>query len=101
MTRLALATLVALSIAAPAFAMTGADILDKMTEKERSGYLAGAVEMAIVAASNDNKAGKATCISEWYFKGDGPKTVIAALDKYRDKPAASVIAALINRTCGK
>src|SRR5262245_43692917 len=101
MKRLLAGTLVALFIAAPAFAITGTDILDKMTPAERNGYLSGAMEMAITLASNDGNASRATCISEWYFKGDGSaqKTVIAALDKYRDKPAGSVIAAVINRAC--
>lgn len=102
MKRIFAGTLLALLIAIPAFAVTAGDVLDKMTDKERGGYLSGAVEMAIVLASNQGNAKKAECITTWYYSTEGAqKTVIAAFDRYKDKPAASVLAALINRQCGQ
>jgi len=96
MKRILSAALVALLIASPAFAITAGDVLDRMTEKERGGYLSGAIEMAMVA-----KPEKSECILNWFYGSGapGPKTVIATLERYRDKPAAAVINALINKNC--
>lgn len=103
MKRILAGTLFAILIAAPAFAVTAADVLDKMSADERQGYISGALEMAMTAASNQGNGKKAECILNWYYKGDGSaaKTLIAALDRYRDKPASAVIGALLDKQCGK
>lgn len=90
-------------IATPAFALTGGDVIDKMTDKERAGYLIGAVEMAMYNASTAGNGKRAECISTWYFSQDGKaqKAVVAAFAQYKDRPAVALLNALINRQCGQ
>lgn len=88
--------------AAPAYALTADDVLSRMAEKERSGYLAGAIEMAIfVEQSQTGNADRARCIAAWYFgkQAKGPNEVIATFARYRDKPAAGLLDVLLARAC--
>jgi hypothetical protein len=98
---------------APVYAITAGDVLDKMTEKERAGYISGAVEMAMFQAATDqHNENKSRCVLEWFYgtrAADGvplkdpvgPSQIIAAFNRFRDQPAIGVIALLINRACGK
>ena len=90
-------------IAHPAFAVTAGDVLDKMTDNERGGYLNGAVEMAMYNAVTQGNGKKSECILNWYYKsnGKGARDVVATFDKYKDKSAVMLIQALIDRECGK
>jgi hypothetical protein len=98
---LAAVVIAVLLIPFPAFAITAADVLERLTDKERGTYLTGAIEMAMYLAASEGNQKKAACISDWYFKtGQGPKDVIATLSLYKDKPAAALINALIKRECG-
>jgi len=95
------ATLIMALIATPVYAMTAGDVLDKMTEKERAGYLAGAVEMAMYLAATAGQAQKSECISGWYFGRDarGQAQIVAAFTRYKDKPAVALMNALISKAC--
>jgi hypothetical protein len=103
MKRILIAATTLLMIALPAFAVTAGDVLDRMTDKERGGYLSGAVEMAMYQAGLQGNAKKSECILNWYYKSDGKgsRDVIATFDKYKDKSAVMLIQALIDRECGK
>ena len=100
MKRLAFAALAVLILATPAFALTAGDVIDKMTAKERAGYIAGTIEMAMVMTPE-----RAQCIGDWYFasgtpnEGKAQQAIVAALSKYKDKPAASIINALLKKNC--
>lgn len=88
--------------AVPAWAITAADVLDRMTEKERDGYITGAVDSAMYLASAQEKNdAKAECILNWFYgkNASGPKQVIDTFRRYRDKPAVALINVLINQTC--
>lgn len=97
----ALATAFVLA-AVPAWAITAADVLDKMSSDQRHGYLSGVVEMAMYLASTQEKNNaKSECILNWYFpKGaPGPQQIIDTFHQYRDKPAVGLIKVLIDRAC--
>lgn len=85
----------------PASALTGAEVLDKMTDKEKSGYLAGSIGMAALIANTQEDFDRQNCIMDWYYRGHGPKQLVQALDHFRDREALPVIYALINRTCAE
>lgn len=85
----------------PAWSLTGADVLDKMSADERAGYLAGTVDMAAFLAATQGQAQRTDCIMGWYYHQDGAKTIIAGLARYRDREALPVVHALIGRACGK
>lgn len=101
---LTLALFVVLMSAVPLWAITAGDVLDRMTEKERLGYIGGAVDMAIYSASTKEKNNpKAECIHAWFFEKDakGPSEVIQTFSRYRDRQAVGLITVLIERACGK
>ena len=87
--------------AGPALSLTGAEVLDKMTEDERGGYLAGNVDMAAQLAYHDGKRERSDCIFDWYYKQGGLGQVLQAIGQFRDRQVQPVIHALINRACGK
>lgn len=94
--------LAGVSGAAPAHALTGADIMEKMDSDERFAYVAGAIEMAAFLSQVNGQPKKADCIMDWYFDRDtGTKQVYQALSHFNDRQAHPVIVALINKTCGK
>ncbi len=91
-----------LLVAVPAWAITAGDVLDKMTEKERDGYITGAVDTAMYLASVQEKNNaKSECILNWFYaeKAPGPRQVISTFRQYRDKPAVALIKVLIDRAC--
>ena len=53
-------------------AMLAADFLDRLDGHQSAAYLDGAVETLAygLAAAGDNK--KATCVLDWYYRGQGP-----------------------------
>jgi hypothetical protein len=92
------------AFAVPVYAITAGDVLDRMGADQRSGYLTGAVDMAMYLASAQEKNNaKAECIMNWYYgkNGPGPRDVIATFDRYPDRPAIGLIKLLIDRHCGQ
>jgi hypothetical protein len=85
----------------PGLALTGADVLQKMSADERSGYLAGNIDMAAQLIFRDGKHERSTCIFNWYYKGGGVAQVLQALERFKDKQVQPVIYALIDRACGE
>lgn len=101
--RLAIAAAVALFIATPALAIPAGDVLDRMTLDQRSGYLSGAVEMAMfIAATQERNQAKSDCIRNWYFgEGTGSaREILAVFEANRKREAMPLIMIVINRHCG-
>jgi hypothetical protein len=101
--RLLIVVSLLLMIAHPAFAITAGDVLDRMTEKERGGYLNGLIEMAMYLSGTSGDGKHATCILNWYYNKTSNKALddtVAAFRKYQDQPAAAIMKALIVRQCG-
>lgn len=92
----------ALLVAVPAWAITAADVLDRMSDDQRFGYITGAVDTAMyLAAVQEKNNAKSECILNWYYgkNATGPKQVIDTFRQYRDKPAIALIKVLIDRAC--
>lgn len=91
-------------IGAESAVVTAADVLDKMTEKERFGYITGVVDLAAYrAASSEANSKKAECIHTWFYGKDakGLSEIVATFARYRERPAVGLIDVLIGRACGK
>lgn len=101
--RTATAALLAMLMAAtPAFAITAGEVLDKMTEKERFGYITGAVDMIMLTtATSEKNTAKAECILAWHYgeKAPGPRLIVETFGRYRDRNAVGLIKLLIDRAC--
>ena len=90
----------AITIPAAAHALTGSDVLDKMNNDERNGFLEGVLEMRAYDATVAGKPQLAECIYGWNRNG-GPTEEIQALDHFRDRDAVAVVYLLIKRRCGE
>lgn len=86
----------------PACAIDAGDVMDKMEPCERSGFVAGAVDMAShLYAANGNRE-KADCAVDWLFRQENSlQEVHAFFDQYKDKDAVGLLSILIDRHCGK
>ncbi|MCR9196588.1 MAG: hypothetical protein NXH88_17755 [Hyphomonas sp.] len=95
--------LVALSLsAAPAAALTGEDVMEKMGKDERNGYLAGAVEMAAFMNHADGRRERAQCVLDLFFGDDAdPLLFDKTLSEFKDRQAMPVIHLVIRRECGE
>jgi len=85
----------------PAVALTGGDVLDGMNNDQRSGYLAGAIEMAAFLNATQGNTGRGNCIMGWFYDKKGTDEIVAALARFKDKQALPVVQALVERACGK
>lgn len=85
----------------PALSLTGADVMEKMSKDESSGYLAGNIDMAIQLLYHQGQKERSNCIQDWYYHQGGVKQVVQALYHFKDRQAQPVIYALIERACGK
>ena len=85
-----------------ASALTGEDVMDRMNESERFGYIQGMIDMAAYQARLDGNEDLAQCIAAWFNDSpDGPQTVWANLDAYREHAAEAVVTLLIERECAE
>lgn len=86
----------------PAVALTASDVMDKMNSDERTGFIAGAGDMASHMFAVHGDPDKAQCAVDWLFNGEDPWPAIDAFfGAHRDKDAVAVLHVLINRKCGK
>lgn len=103
-TRIAASALIAMVFAAPAFAITAGDLLDRMTEPEREGYIQGALEMAMfMAATQERNSTKAQCTFDRFFgdtSAEAARELIAVFGANKDRDAVALITIVINRHCG-
>ena len=83
----------------PAYALTGADIADKMNAEQRSGWIFGATDMAAHLYQRLGDSDRASCLLSW--SGD-PANLREIEDTMRANPtlqAAAVMDVLIARHC--
>jgi hypothetical protein len=104
-TTVALFTAALLAVAAtswPVQAIDAWEVMEKMESRERSGFLAGAVDMAAhIYAVNGNKK-KADCAVMWYFDDKNSlREIYAFYEQHKNKDAVGLLAFLIDRKCGK
>jgi hypothetical protein len=82
-----------------AFAMNSADFLDKMNGYQRAIYVSGLVDLEAYSLGTAGGGDKAARILDWYFRGPGPKQVVAAARAHRDLPVEGILKALSGRLC--
>ena len=85
----------------PVTALTGEDVLDKMSSEERTAYLTGNIGMASFLTFAEGKNERSECITDWYYKDGGVQQLVTALGRFKDRQAQPIIYALIERACGK
>jgi hypothetical protein len=83
-------------------AVTAKDVLEKMTEKERFGYVTGLVDMLsyqFVLAGNRERA---ECVTKAFYSNaeDTWRSVVSTFQKFEDKSPEGLIVVLMNRSCG-
>ncbi len=88
--------------ATEAFATTAQDVLEKMTDKERFGYVTGLVEMLSYQSILSGNRVRGQCISDAFY--GKPKeawlSIMAMFDKYPDKAPEGLVIVHMNRACG-
>jgi hypothetical protein len=86
----------------PCFAITAKDVTEKMSEKERFGYLTGLVDMLSYQSLLAGDRKRAECVSSAFYKTDGTqKQIVDALYSLPDKAPEGIVILVINRACGK
>ena len=92
------------SSAGPTWALTADDVMNRMNEDQRFGYVAGVVSGLAQArwiADKPDAAGT-TCINNWFFAEDSQRWPVIEdwFARNPDKPAAALLYVLIKRKCG-
>lgn len=87
--------------AGPAAALTGEDLMTKMTAQERFTYVAASIEMAAYMTQLQGNGAKASCVMDWFFGEESRMPEVERLlTHFEDRTVQPVILVLINRTCG-
>lgn len=103
--RFVAATMLAVCLAKPAFALTAGDVVDKMDSKQQHAYLWGAMEMTLyLVATQEKNNARAQCIANWYFEGgkasaDAAAEILDVFHANKAKPAMALLQVVINRHC--
>ena len=82
-----------------ALAVSAGDFLDRMNADERSGFINGALDMLAYDLTQAGQGGKAACVVQWYFEGQGPEEVAAVFPNHPDLPAVAILRTLADRHC--
>lgn len=95
---------VTLNNTSPAQAFTANEVVNSMSERERSVYLAGIVDGLAQArwiADRPDQVGM-SCIYNWYYQGGDTTqaTIRQWFSRHLDKEANGLLYVLIERECG-
>lgn len=84
-----------------AFAITAKDVLEKMADKERFGYLTGLVDMLSYQSLLGGDRKRAECISDAFYKEDAmAKRIFEAFSRFPDKSPEGLVILLFKQSCG-
>jgi hypothetical protein len=84
-----------------ALAITAKDVLEKMTDKERFGYVTGLVDMHSYQSLVGGDRKRAECISDAFYKGDAiTKKIFEAFSRFPDKSPEGIVILLFRQSCG-
>ena len=97
------AALIFLSLSiTPVAALTSEEVMTKMSKDQRSGYLAGAIEMAAFMNHAEGRRERAQCVLNLFFGDDvEPLLFDKTLATFKDRQAMPVIHLIIKRECGE
>jgi hypothetical protein len=87
--------------AGKARAITAKDVLEKMTEKERFGYVTGLVDMLSYQFVLAGNRGRAECVTKAFYGNaeDTWRSVLSTFEKFSDKAPEGLVVVLMNRAC--
>ena len=87
-----------------AAALTAKDVLNNMSSKEQTSYVAGVVDGLAQARWINDKPDQTgmQCINDWFYNGQKKKwnQIDAWFNKHLDKPANALLYVLIKKECG-
>ena len=85
-----------------AFAITAKDVMEKMTEKERFGYVTGLVDMLSYQSLLAGNRQRAQCIADAFYgkKNETWQTLFAVFGKHPDKAPEGLVTVVMNHACG-
>ena len=75
-----------------------------MTDKQRSGYLSGLIDMLAYQTTKQGNSKKARCITDTFYRDGQDKALpqmLAVLSKYPNKRPEILISAMGNQHCGE
>lgn len=79
-------------------------VMNKMSNAERMGYLAGVVEGLAIARYNKDgkKSDGMNCIYSWFYEDKTTlPDIFVAFDKYPTYPPGSIMDVLVRQKCGE
>jgi len=86
-------------------ALPSEDVLSKMSQDRRHGYISGVVDgLADARWLTDRPNGTGMqCIYDWYYGGGTEKWALITqwLERHLDKPVDALMYVLINKECGE
>ena len=86
------------------FALTATDVTEKMTDKQRSGFLSGLVTMLAYQTARQGNSTKARCITDTFYRNSQDLALtqlVQILQKYPEKRPEILVSALASQLCKK
>jgi hypothetical protein len=85
-----------------AVAITAKDVMEKMTEKERFGYVTGLIDMLSYQHLLSGNRERAQCISNAFYgkKDEAWHMLFETFGRYPDKAPEGLVVVLMKRACG-
>lgn len=86
----------------PTAAITARDVMEKMEQKERFGYLTGLIDMMSYQALLAGDRARAECISKAYYgkQKEMWERMFETFGKYPEKAPEGLVVVLMKRECG-
>ena len=85
----------------PCVAITARDVMEKMSEKERFGYLSGLVDMLSYQSLLGGDRKRAECVYEAFYKEAATtKKLIEAFNRFPEKAPEGLVILLMRNACG-
>lgn len=82
-------------------AVPAGDVLNRMETKERSHFLVGLMTMHSYHAVLNNDLAQGKCIARASNKEETLATILAAFERWPDKPAEGLVILVLNKACPK
>lgn len=82
-------------------AITADDVLEKMGDKERWGYLTGLIDMMSYQEVLAGNEARAQCISDWFYNQDETvPRIFATLSRYSNLAPEGILIQMAKNACG-
>jgi hypothetical protein len=84
-----------------AFAITAKDVTEKMTEKQRFGYVTGLIDMLAYQHLLSGNRDRSQCISDAFYgkKDETWHKLFELFGRFPDKAPEGLVVVLMNRAC--